>query len=374
LGKFKSLFFVVPLLASVQVYAEVPCQPFRLYRSAEIPLPPLLEQPTALSPEWETSLVDAIAAIEPTGNYKDNYWRWRESQSDLSSDTHRYRWLTCVLKYLKIDTDGDGSPDWSAQVDQKPSHVLFPFDSDLDGDQIENMVDPEVLSKNVNFRAPAGIAGHLLVTNPAAKPIQEKLFRTYGIIALDHTAEHSPTVLNELYNLLQKVFGPKKPAWLQHVKYVYAFKRHDGHRNVAAYHTAAKAISIGGVDVYGKNLTDKEREQLMGALAHELGHVFLLGHLDPGKFKSLGERFGWGSLFLNTQITSFYDRIFFQRHAGWQSEDLAKENAFLEPYSYVNAHEWFADAFADALVAKVKRRQALVPQRFVTWLDTHGAF
>ncbi|MEQ1878967.1 MAG: hypothetical protein ABL958_20170, partial [Bdellovibrionia bacterium] len=64
-------------------------------------------------------------------------------------------WRECVLDYLTLDTDRDGTPDWTVFDGENLSNVLVPRDTDLDNDGLENIFDPYPLSKQENSRAEA---------------------------------------------------------------------------------------------------------------------------------------------------------------------------------------------------------------------------
>ena len=50
------------------------------------------------------------------------------------------------------------------------------------------------------------------------------------------------------------------------------------------------------------------------------------------------------------------------------SEASAREHNFFSPYSYSNAHEWFADAFAEVVMSDLERKTYSGSLAFSEWL------
>jgi len=345
--------------------AESPaCQPFRVYRNAALPPAP----PAFVfhdDADWEKNLVHEISHYE-TGDFEGIYWKTRSPEL---APRARFQFLKCVLYYVSLDADHDGIYDWTSIVDQKISRTLQPADNDLDNDGIENALDPDIYHKNKPSHAL--IPQHLVAANPAARVWQRKLRREYGILAIDHTATHSPFVLKAFYQLLQKSFSTKFVRSLDDVKYLYAFQKHDDRYDLAAYHARMRAISIGGDQVYMRELDPAQRESLLSTLAHELGHAFLFEKIQPSDLRALCEKNGWQDVFRGDGTDSFYADAFFRRHPGWPSEASAREHNFFSAYSYSNAHEWFADAFAEVVMSDLERKTFVGSVSFAEWLKPH---
>jgi hypothetical protein len=362
----ESIFFLTLLMSLLLPTAGAEtqaCQPFRVYRNAAVPPVPPATSFHNRPANWEKDLVHQISHSESGGDFEEIYWRTRTPELTQRS---RFEWLKCIAYYVGLDADHDGVHDWTSIVDQKISRTLQPADEDLDGDGIENILDPAIYRKGKAGKAL--IPRHLLAASAKARVWQRKLRRDYGILAVDHTATHSPFVLEEFYELLQKSFSTKFVRSLSGVKILYAFNGHDDHFDIAAYHQRMRAISIGGDAVYLEELGETQKEALLATLAHEMGHAFLLEKIRPADLRTLCEKNGWKDVFRSDGTDSFYAEAFFRRHPGWPTLGEARQHNFFSAYSYSNAHEWFADAFAEVIMASVLKKNFDGSLAFSQWL------
>jgi len=325
------------------------CRPFRVYHGAQLPETPKIVRPRTLPPHWEKEIVQQITLLEQNGDFATLYWKTRPRF--LHKKT-RYEWLHCLAHYLKMDNDNDGVRDWTAIVDRQPSRVLAPHDTDMDGDGLDNVLDPNPLDKNFSVAHINAFPAHLRSKDAAVFHWQKKLRDDYGIIAARGTTEHSPFVLSEFHALLQKHFTPNFIRSLQSLRTLYASQAHSEDHKQAAYFHDMRAISLPGIEVYDGPLSGTRRRKLLSTLAHEIGHAFLLDKLKPDVLRSLCEENGWRGVFHADITDSFYSEAFFRRHPGWSTPTEAVKNNFFSDYAYKNAHEWFAEAFAESLVAE----------------------
>lgn len=292
----------------------------------------------------EKKLVELVTKFEP--RFNELYWKTKKEFNPV--------YLQCLLHYLRTDTDHDGIPDWTALIDQKPSRILFPKDSDMDGDGIENIMDPEPLIKNSSQKNILFFPPHLYSKNKEVLFWQEALWKRFEILAIEHTSDHSEHVLKDVYTLLLKTFPNKAPRWLKRVKHLYAFEKHDDEFDLAGFHYEAQAISIGGSLTYNKKLSSHKHQRLLSTIAHELGHAFLLEAINPREFQALGENFGWKAVYGDKKLSSLYAEQFFRE---------LPNSTFFSDYASTNTHEWFAESFAESILATGK-----APKEFTTWL------
>lgn len=171
--------------------------------------------------------------------------------------------------------------------------------------------------------------------------LRESLRRDFGILAEDKTDTHSAVVLRSLLFLLRQGW----PSWgsLKSFRFLYAYHGHDTRVSIAAFHPEASAISIGGFSSYGDSL-EGISIPLIAALAHELGHAFLLEKISPQELVVIARKSGdWENL-PEIPFKNFFDKIFLTKHQGkWKTKPAST-------YSSTNLHEWFAEAFtADVL-------------------------
>lgn len=280
-----------------------------------------------------------------------------------------------------MDLNGNGTRDWTARIDGRVSDVLYPADIDLDGDGVENILDPAPMNALISqaARNPAGVPLHLALDGDAGK-IQSALFREFGILAVDHSDRHAPAVLEAV----RAVFAAMPEAArkrLKSVQVIYAFAGHDRNVNIAAFHRIARALSIGGVASYGaeSELGDDVRVGLVGSVAHELGHAFLFDCMSANELGEVGIRFGnWRSALGAEPIRDFLSPSLFRPHPFRALARLAgrnkieareligrsvwRESNVVSEYATTSLHEWFADAFAASFVQRIGSLGRLGPQ------------
>ncbi|MGZ3656091.1 MAG: hypothetical protein ACXVCI_00075 [Bdellovibrionota bacterium] len=210
---------------------------------------------------------------------------------------------------------------------------------------------PEMAAANPLPLPQREIPAKLLLKQPEAALLQRELYRAFGILALDQTDEHAPIVLRSLLFLLQH--GPKALHTIEGLRFLYAYFGHDASVDIAAYHPQAKAVSIGGRSAYGES-RDAFSLPVLAALAHEIGHAFLLENITPGELQEISTRWGnWGKVFAGKKPSSLYDPAFLKEPLPQPGGELPSQ------YAATNVHEWFADSFAAVLLCKLGREQQL---------------
>lgn len=317
----------------------------------------------------EASLVREISAFRTMNSFTSIF---REKRGLFGSDKERVEWLRCVLHYVRMDTNKNHIPDWTPVVDGELSKVLLPNKDDIDGDGVGNLLDADPLDAKVG-RYPKSAKGAVpphLVIEGTAHDIQEKLYRNFEIIVIDHGDQHSAEILKEFHFLLSMAFPPGTARRLKSVRAIYAFASHDSQIDIAAYHRQIKALSIGGVATYGDGPLDlPTRIRVLGSLAHELGHAFIFDRMSARELRQVGERFGFWRPVLGvrqalstvsavsllakpfltahplTPILRLGDRSSDESLAFIQTPLFSRLNLTSE-YAATNLHEWFADAFA----------------------------
>lgn len=349
---FFFISFLIPFFISNIGIASALCAPFKVHREAQLPEPPQFSVPESLPENWEKTLTTSIGEIKTQNEFPEYYYNWLKLHPHELTESERFQWLNCLLYYVKLDTNQNGIPDWSAINDHQPSHVLFPEDPDQDGDGIPNVYDPEPLIKNRSNNRIDRIPAHLKFDQkkrPEAARLQELLYHKYRILAIDHTDQHSPTVLRKLVYLLEKGFSKKVISKLN-IQFIYAFSSHDSNRNIASYHFKAHAISIGGISNFSENsLTPYLELKILSALAHEFGHAFLLEKISAKNLIEISSRFSDWNIKNDSEITDLlFSPVFFEPYASVQNRNIVSE------YSKYNRHEWFAESFAAAVLNELK--------------------
>jgi hypothetical protein len=340
------LAFVISIFAAGYVEAGAACSPFRVHLQATLPAAPILDVPQQLPDAWEETIAKKISARSGHGDFEKYYQNWKEKNPRRKNAEERWQWLSCLDYYTSIDSNKNGVPDWSAISDRMPATSLFPQDADQDGDGIANVLDAEPLFKAKPEAAPAGeIPAHLKITRPEAAELQAKLFREFGILAIDHTDKHSPEVLREFLFLLHKGFSKKFIAGLN-LKYLYAFAGHDPRFTAASYHGQARALSVAGLHSYkGTGLTEELRLDLLSSLSHEVGHAVLFDKLSTRELAQISADYsGWKPVSNSEIRDEFYSPVFFQP----MPENTGKN--IVSQYAMKNRHEWFAESFAASII------------------------
>jgi hypothetical protein len=142
------------------------------------------------------------------------------------------------------------------------------------------------------------------------------------------------------------------------LKYIYAYAGHDAEFDIAAFHPEARAISIGGLSSYPNELHSQAVFiKILSALAHEMGHDFLLRRMSPHELRKVSERFGgWGPIFTKNP-TSLYSSVFFEPYPALaetqNSSSWVRKHNVASAYSLHNVHEWFAEAFAATIMNRL---------------------
>lgn len=331
--------------------AGASCSPFKVHNYVNLPSTPQIILPKTFPKNWEKIISEKIGAIKTQEEFPKLYRFWLQTHSSSLTEAERYEWLYCLYHYVKMDTNRNGIPDWTAIVDHQPSKILFPEDPDQDGDGIINVLDPDPLSSTIEKKISSDeIPKHLKIKRPDVAIIQEKIFKEFGIIAIDHTDEHSPVVLTELLSVLEK--GISKGFALKNLRYIYAFASHDPLRNIASYHWQAQALSVGGIASYrDSTATEQNKIDLIAALSHEIGHAILFEKLTARNLADLAQKFaGWDPLSQSELSDSFFSAGFFKPYSFKQRKNIVSE------YSMVNRHEWFAESFAGAILNRMGRK------------------
>ena len=351
-------------LAGAFTRGKPACAAFRVHREATLPEPALVPFNRDLPKDWEEKTVGLIGNIKTQEKFPLYYRTWLSQHPTALTAFERHEWLSCILYYVSIDTNANNIPDWTAIVDNQPAKVLFANDSDIDGDGVENVLDPSPLNAKVRGEINMNrIPLHLefdLVKRPQAASFQQKIFKEFGIIAIDHTDEHSPVLLRELYVLLKNGFSKKWILELKNIRYVYAFASHDSASKIAAYHWQARSLSVGGVSAYpDKDVSVQQRVDLVAALAHEIGHAVLLDTLTVNELADIGKKFGGWKMSPTASLDSFYSTTFFTAYPKkadlLRNQDFERNNIVSE-YAMTNVHEWFADSFAAHIVNRLGQR------------------
>lgn len=333
-----------------------PCQPFLIHAKAAPPYHwEKMPAATISADEREARLVKEISSLPTYGSFLDSYLPWKKEQKSQAARIDR---LDCLYFYAKQDSDHDGLPDWQAVIDRRPSPVLYPQDDDIDGDGTPNLLDPAPFDAAKKGDASL-IPAHLI---SAEKKLQKKIMEKFGILAIDHSDQHSPAVLGNLLFLLEN--GPDILTKLKNFRYLYAFSGHDREVNIAAYHQVAKAISIGGVRTFpGAHVPDSS---ILSALAHEIGHALLMEKISAAELASAANKFGgWKT----EPAGDLYGAQFFRphpQHGNLRHSDGRRPASVSEPaanlvssYSTSNIHEWFAENFTAAVMVSLGEKGLL---------------
>jgi hypothetical protein len=161
---------------------------------------------------------------------------------------------------------------------------------------------------------------------------------------------------------------------LKNLRYLYAFAGHDRKVDIAAYHWAAKSISIGGASAFPGPGSEGHDIHILEALAHEIGHAFLLERFQPEEVREIAERFGSWKFLAKAGKESLYSAAFFRPHPLYRkpgkkrvpaSSIPGKDSNIVSNYALTNAHEWFAEAFSAAVMQELGRRGLLG----ISWQD-----
>lgn len=340
---FSAACVCVVASAALEERSSAICRPFSFYAGAKTP------KPWKKAPDERRSPSHSIEAA---------FKNWESTHPDELTPAAKLDWLHCLSFYSRQDTDGDGISDWSALSDGKPATTLFALDEDIDGDGTPNILDPDPFDRRIQYAGPTGsVPAHLKITRAITSELQEKLFSEFGILAIDHTDEHSPLVLEQLLFLLRNALHRDSVRALNSFGYLYAFEGHDSKVDLAAYHHQARAISIGGLSAYpvtGRG-ADAPQVDILATLAHELGHAFIFAKLSPRELREVSERFGgWTPVFAGVTPPHLHSAPFFRGRG--RSPASAPT---VSTYSETGVHEWFADSFAAFVLKRLGQRGKL---------------
>lgn len=344
------------LFASLFAKAESVCAPFRVHNKVRLPAAPKSSDLLEFSKMSEEDLIKQIGNIKTQNQFPHLYRNWLLARPFEMTPSERLAWLKCAYYYVRMDTNGNGIPDWEVLNDQKPSRVFYPHDPDQDGDGVENVFDVDPLNAKLGTKiSKKQIPLHLQSDDPETKKLQAELFKEFKLLAIDHTDQHSPIVLKHLLLVLRNGFP--KNFGLENLKYIYAFAGHDPARNAAAYHLKAEALSVGGLSSYS---SDANVNDLTAALIHEIGHAILFEKMTAQQLSDISVQFaGWSPI--DPHITSFYDISFFKSYS------LPDRKNIVSSYSMKNRHEWFAESFSAALMNKLNQRGLIKTTLLPKW-------
>lgn len=363
---------------------EPPCRPFRVFRGAELPPPPT--RPLAKitrRKDWESSLTARLEAATQSGDFIKAYANWSKNEGHDLDDDERYELLVCLDHYVSMDLDKDGLQDWTAVVDGRLTTVLAPAEDDMDGDGLVGAFDPHPLTPDVS-RPGSGVSHVPDHLRGPADAERELLLRRFGILAIDHSDAHAPSVLTELMDVFAHGLPASLPAKLSGLRYLYAFAGHDTTSDIAAYHPGLRALSIGGQRSYGvaRRLPNAVRLEVITSLAHEIAHAFVFDCLSPAELWQAAERFGgWREERSDLPANDFYAARFFREYpAGTLSPREKAARSMVSNYSRTNVHEWFAEAFASYVLHRLSQGGHLgatpttriandISSELIRWLD-----
>ncbi len=292
---------------------------------------------------------------------------WLKNYENLFKKEKSRMLLNCWWFYVRMDTDGDGLGDWTPIIDGKLSKILYPLDDDIDGDGLSNVFDPDPMRPDKSSRQEHEIPEHLTFKDAKAN-LQKTLFSRFGILAINHSDEHSLFVLQQLLHIFERALPPKLSISLQ-LRYLYAFLGHDTRHNLAGYYYQAKALSIGGVSSYTSE-SDFNAKNLQHTLAHEIGHAFLMSHVKAEDLAAIAfSHGGWNLPSQDFLMSGLFAPFFFKPFP----EPTNTEMGDCKPtiYGRTNIHEWFADCFADFVISRLDSQNKKKPRSgtFQAWLE-----
>lgn len=304
---------------------------------------------------------------------------WRESHSAEASQTGHRNWLRCALPWLSRDTDGDGTPDWSALVSGRPSTVLIPFDEDIDGDGLPNLLDAAPfradITRKQNIRVEPTtneVPRHLRLAGAARAP-QAALYREFGVLAIDHTDSHVAEALTAALDLLRLAVPRGLVGPGSSVRVLYAFKGHDLRHEIAAYHRELGAISVAGRQSIPPEFSARDRSRWLAAFAHELGHAFVFDRLGGMELDRVAGQFGGWQAETHGNSPDLLSAPFFRAHPlrrfvaqipetaadalRFTEDERLRQVSLVSQYAADNPHEWFAEAFAAHLLKRLQQNR-----------------
>lgn len=316
-------------LFSPQIEASA-CTPFLIYKNMAHPAP---HAPSAPAQGPTSTWINKIAQMEGHGNFTKIYERFKPQFSTAQAEVE---YLSCIYRYLQMDTDGDGIKDWKIASHQQLFSHLLPLDDDWDNDGISNLFDKMPLKKSKNLEG--YLPSHLQLSvkkSSRLNQLQEKIYSTCNVLAINHTDTHSERVLETFLEVCKPALSAFKSKPYNFV--LYAFSSHSIKGDIiAAFHAESNFMSIGG-----SLFALKDIEKIKMTMAHEIGHYFTFNYLTPKELALAAARFGHWDIDSDTS-TSFFDPEFLkpsQKTSGF----------FPTLYARTNIHEWFSEVFATFL-------------------------
>lgn len=319
-------------LLSVSTYGAVAldCRPFEIYPNISLLKPSAVE----LTHNSVANLMNKISNLPGHGNFASLY-QLKRTRATLSKELSL---LTCVYAYLSSDFDKDGVMDWKVATEEQLFDRPVPHDSDWDNDGLDNFFDASPFETTTS-KNDGVIPSHLRLHNDSSHPlnlVQQHLFKSCGILALNHTDNHHYQTLNSLLKICGKIFGSKKNK--EGFLVVYAFAGHTVINDSAAYFfPQLNFMSVGGQSVQSESLSEK---RIIGTLAHELGHYFAFNELKVEDLIDLAETYGHWVLPKSEKKRSKFDSDLITASASHTSGFFPTE------YSRKNIHEWFSEVFS----------------------------
>lgn len=309
------------MYCSFPLFASEGCARFRDHRKAELPVIKNTNHHRQLPTDLNAHIL-----------------KWKLELPFLQNQTSYRSWVTCIRKYIFVDSDNDGIFDWTAIVDGKPSQKLFPLDPDIDGDGIQNLYDENPYKKD-SLNLVKLIPKHLEMKKSNIL-LQRKVKSDFGILIVDHSDTHHLEVMKLINKTFQITSISNILKKSKQIKIIYAMRGRNPDAKIAAYHPSAQAISLPGVHRYDHALSVKEQCQLMAALIHEIGHAYLFEHITVEELTSIASTYGQWKIPRFSRIT-LMDKVFQQKLFNKKSQ----ENC-VSDYAEENIHEWFAENFA----------------------------
>ncbi|MCB0420569.1 MAG: hypothetical protein KDD61_06220 [Bdellovibrionales bacterium] len=278
-----------------------------------------------------------------------------------SGDKTSLKTLQCILNHLYLDSDSDGIKDWKIMDRGRMLSHLVPNDPDWDNDQILNFLDPHPFDKKILpkiTKVPAHLKIEPTMKHSSINDLQEKLFLRCGILAINHTDQHSLENLSAALKVCENELALLSNS--NSIIIMYAFVGH-GYTNtqLAAFHPELNAMSIQGIT----HFNGKKNKEFDKTFLHEIGHYYTFQFLSPTDLLEIASQFKVVDA-VETQPTSFFDPSLLSR------KEPNKFGFYPTPYSKKNLHEWFSEMFVFTLVPdKFRNPQKAYAMQFRSWLN-----
>ncbi len=250
------------------------------------------------------------------------------------------------------DLDGDGIPDY------RISDYYGRFiegDTDVDGDGVSNVLDRQPYSASIADPEGAVLPPHV-AWRSLGKPeemvlMQEELFRDYGILLVERSAQFTPQLTRSVFDTVTRVYssifrGNRKLPTLRVIateisSLLYA-DAEEGAGDFAQVFAATRTMEIYSLGIESPPIIQ------LGFLAHEIAHMvqFAMDYdderqdaivrenrFDPDRFHALVADYGWTVVPYDVDPTNIY-RLFRPQYVS------------IEPWSYLyfdeTPEEWQA--------------------------------